>query len=87
MPPVDPAVVKARAGRLRAAGDAGFLRHLNRLVGRQVSALVERDARARAEDFTEVAFAGQAAPGALITGVVASHDGQRARLDSWSVLR
>ena len=87
MPRVDPAVVKRRAGRLRAAGDAGFLRHLDRLVGRPVSALVERDGRARAEDFTEVAFTGEAAPGALIAGVVAGHDGRRARLDAWKVQR
>jgi threonylcarbamoyladenosine tRNA methylthiotransferase MtaB len=43
---------------------------------------VERPGLARAEDFTEVAFAGEAAPGRVIEGVVADHDGRRARLES-----
>jgi threonylcarbamoyladenosine tRNA methylthiotransferase MtaB len=45
---------------------------------------VEREGRARAEDFTEVAFQGDAAPGTVITGLIAGHDGRRARLDRWS---
>jgi threonylcarbamoyladenosine tRNA methylthiotransferase MtaB len=85
MPPVDPAVVKARATRLRAAGAAGYRRHLDRLVGRPVRALVERDGRARAEDFTEVGFQGVANPGAVICGVVSAHDGGRILLDAWSL--
>ena len=48
MPRVDPVTVKARATRLRAAGDAAFVRHLDRAVGRPVRALVERPGRARA---------------------------------------
>jgi len=85
MPRVDPAVVKVRAARLRVAGDAGFRRHLDRTVGRPIRALVEREGRARAEDFTEVAFQGQASPGTVICGVVTGHDGRRASLDAWSV--
>jgi threonylcarbamoyladenosine tRNA methylthiotransferase MtaB len=84
MPAVDGAVVKARAARLRAAGEAGLARHLDRRVGRPVRALVERAGRARAEDFTEVAFAGEAAAGTVITGTPAGHDGRRLRLDAWS---
>jgi threonylcarbamoyladenosine tRNA methylthiotransferase MtaB len=84
MPPVDPAVVKVRASRLRAAGAAARRRHLDRLTGRPVRALVEREGRARAEDFTEVAFRGEVSPGAVIVGAVAGHDGERARLDSWA---
>jgi len=85
MPRVDPAIVKIRAARLRGAGNAGFRRHLGRAVGRPVRALVERPGRARAEDFTEVAFQGDAAAGVVIGGVVAGHDGRRLRLDDWSV--
>jgi threonylcarbamoyladenosine tRNA methylthiotransferase MtaB len=85
MPAVDPAVVKVRAARLRAAGDAGFQRHLDRLIGGSVIALVEREGRARAADFTEVAFVGEASPGAMIAGTIAGHDGRRARLDCWSL--
>jgi threonylcarbamoyladenosine tRNA methylthiotransferase MtaB len=84
MPQVDRAAVKRRAARLRAAGAAAYRRHLDAQVGRPVRALVEREGRARAEDFTEVAFHGEAAPGAVIAGVVAGHDGERARLDAWA---
>jgi threonylcarbamoyladenosine tRNA methylthiotransferase MtaB len=84
MPPVAPAIVKARATRLRAAGEASHRRHLDRLIGQPVRALVERPGRARAEDFTEVAFEGEAAPGVVIAGVFAGHDEERARLDSWA---
>jgi len=75
MPQVAPALVKARAARLRAAGDAALRRHLDRQIGRTVRALVERPGHARAEDFTQVRFTGDAAPGAIVTGTIASHDG------------
>jgi threonylcarbamoyladenosine tRNA methylthiotransferase MtaB len=84
MPQVERAVVKSRATRLRAAGDAAYRRHLESRVGRTVRALVERQGKARAEDFTEVAFHGEATPGTVITGVIAGHDGERARLDAWA---
>jgi threonylcarbamoyladenosine tRNA methylthiotransferase MtaB len=79
MPQVPPAVVRERAARLRAAGAAALERHLDRQIGRRLSALVERPGAARAEDFTEVAFTGEAAPGQVTQGVVADHDGRRAR--------
>ncbi len=86
MPPVDPAVVKGRATRLRAEGVVAHRRHLDRLVARPVRALVEREGRARAEDFTEVAFQGEAAPGLVIAGVVSGRDEGRVRIDVWSPL-
>ncbi len=64
MPQLDRAVVKARAERLRRAGEAALRRHLDHQVGRTVRALVERKGLARAEDFTEVAFEGAGEPGA-----------------------
>ena len=78
MPQLAREVVKARAQRLRLAGEAALARHLDGLIGRRVTALVERAGRARAEDYTEVAFDGSARTGALITGAVAAHDGARA---------
>ena len=66
MPPVARAEVKDRAARLRAVGDAALVRHLDRQIGRTVEALVERDGRARAADFTEIAFAGEAPVGRLV---------------------
>jgi threonylcarbamoyladenosine tRNA methylthiotransferase MtaB len=78
MPQVPRAVVKARAARLRAAGEAALARHLAAQVGRRLEALVERDGLARAADFTEVAFAGNAPAGSIIPLTVRGHDGARA---------
>jgi threonylcarbamoyladenosine tRNA methylthiotransferase MtaB len=78
MPQLERAVVKARAERLRNAGEAALSRHLDRQVGRTVTALVEREGLARAEDFTEIAFQGDAAPGNLIPLAIRGHDGRRA---------
>jgi threonylcarbamoyladenosine tRNA methylthiotransferase MtaB len=78
MPAVSAAAVKDRAARLRAAGDAGLARHLDRHVGRRLDGLVERDGRARAADFTEIAFDGAAAVGSLARFEIIGHDGRRA---------
>jgi len=78
MPQLARAVVKARAARLRAAGEAALARHLGRQVGRTVLGLVERPGLARAEDFTEVAFEGAARAGEIAPLVVTGHDGRRA---------
>ncbi len=83
MPPVPHAVIKARAARLRLAGDVALARHLDRQTGRRLIVLVERAGQARAADFTEIAFEGDAAAGSLIEGVVSGHDGRRARLIDW----
>jgi threonylcarbamoyladenosine tRNA methylthiotransferase MtaB len=85
MPQLAREVVKARAAALRAAGDAALVRHLDRRVGARVRALVERPGLARAEDFTHVAFEGDAAPGAIIGGLIVGHDGARARLGAWEI--
>jgi threonylcarbamoyladenosine tRNA methylthiotransferase MtaB len=78
MPPVKGPVIKARAARLRAAGDAALARHLDRQVGRTLDSLVESDGRARAADFTEVIFEGEARVGAIAGLRVTGHDGRRA---------
>lgn len=77
MPAVKRDVVKARAARLRAAGEAGLARHLARQAGRTLSGLVERPGVARAEDFTEIAFTGQADVGQVAALRVIGHDGKR----------
>jgi threonylcarbamoyladenosine tRNA methylthiotransferase MtaB len=78
MPAVKGGQVKARAARLRAAGEAALARHLERQVGRTLMALVERDGVARAEDFTEIAFTGAAEIGGIVALRVTGHDGKRA---------
>ncbi|HEV7157179.1 MAG TPA: tRNA (N(6)-L-threonylcarbamoyladenosine(37)-C(2))-methylthiotransferase MtaB [Caulobacteraceae bacterium] len=86
MPQVAREVVHARARRLRLAGEAALERHLAALEGKTLTALVERPGLGRAEDFTEVAFEGVAAPGSLISGVVAGRDHSRARLSAWALV-
>jgi threonylcarbamoyladenosine tRNA methylthiotransferase MtaB len=78
MPAVARAVVKARAERLRGAGAAGLGRHLDARVGRTVQALVERSGLARAADFTEITFDGEAQAGAIVPLTVTGHNGTRA---------
>jgi threonylcarbamoyladenosine tRNA methylthiotransferase MtaB len=78
MPQLPRPVVKDRAARLRAAGEAALVRHLDRQVGRTVLALVERAGFARAEDFTEIAFVGEATVGGLTPLEITGHDGRRA---------
>ena len=82
MPAVPRAEVKARAARLRAAGQAGLARHLDRQVGRTLMGLVERPdlgqgGLARAEDFTEIAFTGATTLGGVAALTVTGHDGRR----------
>ena len=78
MPQLPRPVVKARAARLREAGEAALARHLERQVGRTVGALVERPGLARAADFTEVAFAGDAPAGEIVPMRIVGRDGARA---------
>ncbi|HTK36287.1 MAG TPA: tRNA (N(6)-L-threonylcarbamoyladenosine(37)-C(2))-methylthiotransferase MtaB [Caulobacteraceae bacterium] len=77
MPQLAKAVVRERAERLRAAGDAALVRHLDRQAGRSVLGLVEREGLARAGDFTEIAFEGEAPAGALVRLSLHGHDGRR----------
>jgi threonylcarbamoyladenosine tRNA methylthiotransferase MtaB len=77
MPQLQRPVIKQRAARLRAAGDAALVRHLDRQVGRTLAGLVERPGLARAEDFTEIAFTGEATVGGVVDLVVTGHDGKR----------
>ena len=78
MPPLDRATIKARAERLREAGDKALIRHLDRQVGRTVFAIVEQPGRARAEDFTDIAFEGSTNPGEVVSIRMTGHDGRRA---------
>ena len=78
MPAVAGGIVKARAARLRAAGDAALVRHLERQVGRTVPVLIEKPGVGRAADFTEVGFGGEAPVGAIAPMTITGHDGRRA---------
>jgi threonylcarbamoyladenosine tRNA methylthiotransferase MtaB len=78
MPQLTKPVVKDRAARLRAAGEAALARHLDRQLGRVLRGLVERPGLARAEDFTEIGFEGEAPAGEIIGLTVTGHDGKHA---------
>ncbi len=79
MPPVNGGEIKARAERLRAKGDEALARHLGRQVGRTLGALVEREGVARAADFTEIAFTGDAVIGAITSMRITGHNSKQAK--------
>jgi threonylcarbamoyladenosine tRNA methylthiotransferase MtaB len=79
MPAVPGAVVKARAAALRAAGEAGLARHLDRHVGTGAVVLVERGGRGRTEDFSPVRLGHDAEPGRFLAVQIAGHDGRELR--------
>jgi threonylcarbamoyladenosine tRNA methylthiotransferase MtaB len=75
MPQLPRGVIKERAARLRAAGDAAYQQHLAALPGTRQSILIERDGLGRTEGFTPAISAGQ--PGEIVEAAIAGHDGQR----------
>ena len=64
MPPVRGDVIKERAARLRAAGEAALGAHLQQQIGRVGDVLMERGGIGRFDDFTPVRVAG-VEPGVL----------------------
>jgi threonylcarbamoyladenosine tRNA methylthiotransferase MtaB len=75
MPQVARGVVKERARRLRAKGEAALGRHLDAEVGSRRKVLVESEMLGRTEGFTPVRTAGRA-PGSLIDAHIAGHNGR-----------
>ena len=69
-------LVKQRAARLRAAGEAAYRRHLTSLPGTRQSILIERDGLGRTEGFTLAAL-GTGAPGEIVEATITGHDGIR----------
>jgi len=78
MPQLTRPVIKERAARLRAAGEAGLERHLARQMGQKVLALMERPGLARAPDFTEIEVTGEAMIGRLVPVTLTGHTASRA---------
>ncbi|WP_422371866.1 tRNA (N(6)-L-threonylcarbamoyladenosine(37)-C(2))-methylthiotransferase MtaB [Hoeflea sp.] len=78
MPQLDRGLVKARAARLRQAGEAVFTRHLEDMAQKAEihSALVEFSGVARTENFTPVVAPG-APRGQMAPVRVTGHDGDR----------
>jgi threonylcarbamoyladenosine tRNA methylthiotransferase MtaB len=72
MPQVNRALIKQRAARLRAAGDAALRRHLDAWLGREADVLVEREGFARLPDFSTAHYGAPASSPAY--AVLASED-------------
>ncbi|MGR3512888.1 MAG: tRNA (N(6)-L-threonylcarbamoyladenosine(37)-C(2))-methylthiotransferase MtaB [Paracoccaceae bacterium] len=77
MPQVEGPVIKDRAARLRAAGDAAVARHLARQQDKTVTVLTERPDMGRSEDFTEVTFADPQPEGHLVQTRITGHAGAK----------
>jgi threonylcarbamoyladenosine tRNA methylthiotransferase MtaB len=75
MPQVPRDIAKARAARLREAGEAALGRHLAAQAGKTLRLLVERGGMARAADFTAARTPGIEA-GRMIEARVTGHDGR-----------
>jgi threonylcarbamoyladenosine tRNA methylthiotransferase MtaB len=76
MPQVDGNIIKDRAKRLRATGDAALRRRLDAEIGATREVLIESASQGRTEHFVPVAIAGDA-PGAVRTRTITGSDGQR----------
>lgn len=74
MPPVAGEIIKARAKRLREAGEAALCRHLNAQTGKLLRVLIERGGAGRTEDFTRVKMPG-AAPSQMVSVFIEGNDG------------
>jgi len=74
MPQLDRGLIKRRAERLRAAGEAALIRHLAAQTGKVLSGLVERPGIARADDFSEIRFEGEAELGQIVPMRITGHD-------------
>ena len=74
---VNGTIIKERAARLRAAGDAQVDRHLAAHVGRKHQILLENPTMGRTEHFAEVVFGKPQVEGAIVTATPTSCDGHR----------
>jgi threonylcarbamoyladenosine tRNA methylthiotransferase MtaB len=78
MPQLAKPLIKERATRLRAAGEAALIRHFDRHLGEVREALIERGTAARLPDFTQVKLGSQAGEGGRTVPVrITGHDGKQ----------
>ncbi|PYF12025.1 threonylcarbamoyladenosine tRNA methylthiotransferase MtaB [Rhodobacter viridis] len=77
MPRVAGPLIKERAARLRAAGDAALVRHLTAEVGQTRQVLTEGPRLGRTEYFTEVSFDRDMPEGTVMSLRISGHDGAR----------
>ncbi len=77
MPQLDRAVIKERAARLRAKGDAALRAYLDAQIGRRRQVLTERGGIGRTAQFTAVRLAGVVEPGTFLDLTMTGHDGRQ----------
>ncbi len=77
MPQVNGAVIKQRAARLRARGEAALQAHLHAQIGQTHRVLTEGCRIGRTEQFAEVAFATDQPEGTILTTRILGHNGHR----------
>ena len=77
MPQVHGADIKARAARLREAGERQVARHLAAQQGRTHSVLMENPRMGRTEQFTEVSFDSDREEGHIVSATVTGTRGQQ----------
>jgi threonylcarbamoyladenosine tRNA methylthiotransferase MtaB len=77
MPQLDRAVIKQRAARLRAKGEAALARYLEAQVGHRRLVLTERGGIGHTEQFTAVRLASAVEPGKFLDLKMAGHDGRQ----------
>jgi threonylcarbamoyladenosine tRNA methylthiotransferase MtaB len=76
MPPVPGDVIRDRAARLRAAGDAALAAHLAGEVGQTRRVLTERGGLGRTDAFTPVRLPPETPPGLFTDVTIVGHDGR-----------
>ena len=76
MPQVEGGLIKQRAGRLRAAGEAALRRRLESEIGKVREVLIESATQGRTEHFLPVAISGET-PGTVRRLTISGHDGAR----------
>ena len=77
MPQLTGPVIRDRAARLRAAGDAALARHLVSQQGQTHRILTETPRMGRTEQFTEVSFATDQPEGVILQAAILGHEGAR----------
>jgi threonylcarbamoyladenosine tRNA methylthiotransferase MtaB len=77
MPAVNGSLIKSRAARLRAAGDAQVERHLAAQVGQMHNILMENPSMGRTAQFAEVDFVQPQQEGAIVRTAITGRNGTR----------
>jgi threonylcarbamoyladenosine tRNA methylthiotransferase MtaB len=77
MPQVQGAEIKARAKRLRDAGEAQVAAHLSKQIGQMHHILLENPRMGRTEQFTEVAFMEDQPEGQIVSARITGQDGRK----------